>query len=192
MFKKFLVVSSLLAVGACASVLDGAKQDVRFVTPGAYDAVCQVYVDGLRYRVRPPQTINIVNSKKDLHVDCLAPGNRRREIYIKPEIAGDALWNVGTAGAGFVVDYASEALFKYPDIVEINFTDMPVTDQPLPAQNNPDIRQPEDYPLEEFSPAQPRLNRDRYAPKVKILKRGRLIRLMVMRIGLMRFQSRLI
>ena len=172
MSKKIALLCFVLSVGACSTVIDGSHQDVKFVTPGAYDAVCSVYVDGLRYKVHPPQTLNLVNAKKNLHVDCMAPGNRRKEIYIEPKMAKSALWNMGTAGVGFAVDYASEALFKYPDVIEVNFTDAPVTDQPLPAQNNPDIRQPEDYPLEEFSPAQPRLNADRDASQTKILRRG--------------------
>lgn len=171
MIKKSLLLLSLLSVGACAYALDETIQDVKFVTPGAKNAACNVYVEGVKYRAKPPQTLNIFKSKEDLIVDCMAPGNRRKTVYIKPSIEKSAIWNVANAGVGLPWDYASAALFRYPDIIEVNFTDTPITDQPLPAQNNPDIRQPEEYRLEEFSPSSPRMNEDRDAPPVEILRR---------------------
>lgn len=171
MMKKSLLLISLLSLGACAYAIDDSIQDVKFVTPGAQSAACDVYVEGLRHRVKPPQTINLFKSKEDMVVDCKAPGNRRKVIYIKPSIEKSAIWNVANAGVGLPWDYASAALFRYPDVVEVNFKDTPLTDQPLPAQNNPDIRQPGDYRLEEFSPSAPRLNEDHEAQPVEILRR---------------------
>ncbi len=171
MFKKISYLIPLAVLGACAYAIDGAIQDVQFVTPGANGAACNVYVEGLKYKVRPPQTINIYKSNEDLVVDCKAPGNRRKVVYIEPRIETSTAWNATNAGVGLPWDYASQALFRYPDVVEINFTDTPVVDPPLPAQNSPDIRQPEDYILEEFSPSEPLMNKDRNAAPVEIMRR---------------------
>ena len=171
MIKKTFFLLPLVALTACAYAVDGSIQDVKFTTPGAINAVCNVYVDGLKYRVKPPQTVTLFKSKEDLVVDCMAPGNRRKVLYIEPQTEPSAGWNAVNAGVGLPWDYASGALFRYPDVIEVNFTDTPVTDQPLPAQNSPDIRQPEDYTLEEFSPGEPRLNSDKNAPKTELLRR---------------------
>lgn len=173
-YKKIALLCSAVTLGAtaCATFLDTSLQDVTFETPGAYNAICNVYVDQLRYRVRPPQTLNIHRADSDMTVDCQAPGNRRKVIYIKPQIEDTANLNIAHGGAGYVYDYASGALFKFPDRVEVDFTNAPVGDMPLPAQNKPDIRQPEDYPLEEFSPGNPRLNGDKDEKPTRILRRG--------------------
>jgi len=172
MFKKYTLALSVVVLGACAYSIDGSVQTVKFATQGAHNAACNVYVNGLKYKVKPPQSLDIYKSKEDLVVDCMAPGNRRQVVYIKPQIESSAAWNAATAGVGLAWDYASSALFKYPDVVEVNFTDTPVVPQSLPMHNNPDIRQPEDYLLEEFSPTSPRLNADRYQEPAQILRRG--------------------
>ena len=162
MFNRFFLLSSVVALASCAYAIDTHIQDVKFVTPGANGSVCFVYVDGLRYRVHPPQTISVNNTKEDLVVDCLAPGNRRKKVVIEPKIADSTYLNVANAGAGLPWDAFSGAAFKFPDIVEVDFTHTPVRAEDPPAQNAPDIKQPEEYMLEEFLPAQPRLNADRY------------------------------
>lgn len=159
-------------LSACSYALSDSVQEVAFETPGAQGAECAVYVEGLRFSVSPPQSINLPNSRHNLEVTCKAPGYREQTIYIKPHFSDTSLLNVANAGAGFVLDYASDALFKYPDVIRVDFTDTPVSDPPIPAQNAPDIRQPEDYPLEEYRPGQPRLNSDRYKEEPEILRRG--------------------
>lgn len=130
-------------------------------TPGAHGAVCNVYVEKMRYKFRAPETRNIFKSKEDLIVDCMAPGNRRKKVIIKPTIADSLPWNAPIAPIGVTWDYASGAMFDYPDVVEVDFTDAPARPADPPFQNMPDIIQPEDYDLEEFNPGTPRLNSDR-------------------------------
>ena len=171
-FYRFLLLGSLISLGACSYALDKANQNITFETPGANGAVCYAYVERLKYKVRPPQTINIFKSGENMVIDCLAPGNRRRKVYIEPAIEDSTFANVTTGiipGAAW--DYTSKAMFKYPDVIQINFEGIPVRPEALPSQNSPDIRQPEDYDLEEFSPGSPRLNRDRHNVPVEIKKR---------------------
>ncbi len=171
MFKKASYLIPLAILGACAYAIDDSIQDVHFVTPGAHGAACNVYVEGLKYKVKPPQTVNLFKSKEDLVVDCMAPGNRRKILYIESGIETSTAWNVTNAGVGLPWDYASGALFHYPDVIEVDFTNEPVVDPEPPAQNRPDIRQPEEYILEEFSPSEPMMNEDRNNPPIEILRR---------------------
>ncbi|HBR67944.1 MAG TPA: hypothetical protein DEA55_01035 [Rhodospirillaceae bacterium] len=166
----FLALSlGLLPVAtACAYFLEDTYQDLTIVTPGAHGAVCVAEIDGLEYKFSPPETISVTKSRKDMLVDCMAPGNRRKKLTVEPDIS--ALTVAGAPGAPW--DYASEAMFKYPEIIEVNFNDTPWADMPLPAQNNPDIKQPEEYDLEEFRPAFPAMNADRHVPKVELQRRN--------------------
>ncbi len=178
MSYRFLLLSSflapLIALGACSYAIDESIQDITLKTPGAHDAVCYVYVDGLRYRMRPPQTLNISKSGEDLEIDCLAPGNRRRKVYIEPAIEDSFYANAVTGMVpGGAWDFASKAMYAYPDVIEVSFVGIPTKPEDLPAQNNPDIKQPEEYDLEEFSPGDPRLNEDRNAPVVEVRRRER-------------------
>ena len=169
---SFVALGGVLTLGACATFIDKSVQEIEFVTPGAYNTVCDVYIDRLRYTVTPPDTLGVQKSKEDMIVDCMAPGNRRKKIYIKPKISDTAALNAFNGGAGVAYDYFSKALFYYPDRIEIDFTNSKTTPMSLPAQNQPDIRQPEDYPLEEFSPGAPRLNSDSSNAPARILRRG--------------------
>lgn len=159
----------IFALGACAYWKDDAAQKLTVLTPGAENAMCHVYIDGLKYKFRPPQTQNIIKSDANLIVDCMAPGNRRREVVIKPQIEKSAFGNVFNAGVGAAWDYASKAAFTYPDTVYVDFTNMPLRSEKLPSYNNPDIKQPEEYKLEEFLPSTPRLNSDMEAPQTNTI-----------------------
>ncbi|MCB1562716.1 MAG: hypothetical protein KDJ75_04005 [Alphaproteobacteria bacterium] len=171
-FLSFFCLLPLFA-GGCAYVKDTSNQNITVLTPGAEDAQCYVYVEGLRYSFNPPETVNIFKSKENLEIDCLAPGNRRKKISVPATIAKASAGNVATGVLpGATWDYLSGAMFRYPDVIEVDFTGMPVSPESMPAQNNPDIVQPEDYTLEQFTPTRPRLNGDREAPPPELLRRG--------------------
>lgn len=172
MHKFYIPILSALLLTSCAYTFDKTIQPITIKTPGAQGAVCHVYVDGLRHRMKPPQTININKSKEDLIVECLAPGNRAQTVVIEPAVSDNAFLNTFTGIVpGLAWDSASGALYEYPSIVYVDFTNLALKPEPLPAQNNPDIRQPEEYNLEEFRSKQPRLNSDKYAVPVEIQKR---------------------
>ncbi len=175
MFNRFLLLGSLLFLSSCAYALDKQIQDITVLTPGAEDTVCYVYVEGLRYKVHPPETVNISKSNQDLIVDCLAPQNRRRKVVIEPTLSDHEYLNAANAGAGAVWDYAANAMFTYPSVIEVDFTSARTSPESMPAQNNPDIKQPEEYLLEEFRPGLPALNSDRGTTQTPILKRRHLV-----------------
>lgn len=172
MLNRLSLAASVLLLSSCAYVLDGSVQKLTVETPGAYDATCDVWVDGLRYKASPPQTINISKSHNNMTVDCFAPGNRHRKIIIEPTLSKNAGWNV-TNGVvpGAAWDYASDALYEYPETVYVDFSSAETLPERLPSHNNPDIKQPEEYPLEEFRPGLPRLNSDKDRLSTEIIRR---------------------
>lgn len=170
--RQALFILSFFLITSCAYFKDGSIQPLTVKTPGAQNATCYVYVDGLRYRFKPPQTINIGKSKEDLIVECHAPGNRQRTVVIEPGLSKSAKQNIATGLIpGVAWDSASGALYAYPDTVYVDFTNMPTSPEALPAHNNPDIKQPEEYDLEEFRAKVPRLNSDRYNQETPIRAR---------------------
>ncbi len=152
--------------------MEKSYQDIKIETPGAENALCYVDVDKLRYRAHPPETISITKSKADLHVDCLAPGNRRKKVIIEPTFSkygyGDMALGVVP---GLVWDLASNSLYKYPDVVTVDFTYAAVKPEEMPAQNRPDVKPPEEYTLEEILPGEPRMNKDKGNLPVEFRKR---------------------
>ena len=168
---RFLLLSSVLILGACAYAVDTSIQEIEVITPGAQGSLCHVYVDKLHYKVYPPQKVIISNTKEDLVVDCLAPGNRRKKIIIEPEITDNFYRNAGNGLIGMPWDALSGAMFKYPDVIEIDFSRAEIKPEKMPAQNAPDVIQPEDHTLEEFRPSVPRLNSDRYNKAVPLERR---------------------
>lgn len=172
MLKKTSLLLTFAMLGACAYAVDKGYQPLTIRTPGAQNAVCDVWAGKVRYRFHPPSTRNVRNSKEDMTVHCYAPGNRERKVVIRPAIADSFAGNVVTGfvpGAGW--DYASGAMFAYPDVVEVDFTNMKPTHMPPPVHNNPDNLQPEDYLLEEFRPNVPYLNSDRFREPVPLRRR---------------------
>jgi hypothetical protein len=156
----------------CAYVTEGSIQDVTVVTPGATNAQCKLSVGSVKYVYEPPMTRSIQKTDETMEVDCWAPGNRHKVVYIKPNISGPTMYNAGTGIVpGMAWDFASKAMYFYPKVVEVDFTQTEIKPFPLPAQNQDDIRQPEDYDLEEFSPGLPRLNSDRFATNPEIRRR---------------------
>lgn len=169
---RFLFILPLLLISACAYVTDGAIQDVTVLTPGANNAECKLSLGSVDYLFNPPMTRSVQKTGENMVIDCMAPGNRQKTVHIKPMTSATTFYNA-PAGLvpGFAWDYASNSVFQYPKVVEVDFTQTQIKPFPLPAQNQPDIPAPESYDLEEFSPGMPRLNSDRFATKPEIRRR---------------------
>ncbi len=166
-----LLIASVLVLASCAYATEQQIQDVRVETPGAENAVCFMYVEGLKYKVSPPETINISKSHQDLVIDCMAPGNRRKKEFIEPTLSKKVYGDIPILPMlGW--DIASQSLYKYPDIITVDFTNTPVKPEDLPAQNRPDVKQPEEYPLEEYMPGRMRMNSDRYEAPTELQRRN--------------------
>lgn len=168
--RNLCLSTVVIALGACSYFQDKSFQKVTFETPGAESAECHVYVQDLHYPVSVPGTITVANSKKDMQVRCLAPGNRVRTAIIPAELAPSYHHNASNLYLGAALDASSGAMYKYPDIIKIDFTGVEQKDYPLPKHDAYDLRPTHEYALEEFLPSQPRLNSDRYAQPTVLKK----------------------
>lgn len=162
MKKMLLAAAALFALSACSTIIDRETQEMTFKTPGAEDSMCIMERAGLKQRVWPPQTVRVTKNSDIMTVHCVAPGNRARTVSIEPEIA-HSMWLNVTNGfvPGFFYDHDSGALFKFPEVVIVDFRGIPATPTPLPAyqrllQENPMLAD-----VEEFRPGRPFMQRDR-------------------------------
>lgn len=165
----FSVLLSTLILGSCGYATESSNQDITFLSPDALDAKCYAYVNKIKYVVYPPQTVNIKKSSEDIRLVCNAPGNRNLELEIPAKVEGKVIW--GTP-VGVAWDYASQSLYSYPDVIALDFSQAELVPEALPKHNNPDIKQPEEYELEEFLPSEPRLNSDKSKVKLPLMRRG--------------------
>ena len=164
-----IFLASLLS--SCAYTMNKSVQEVRVETPGTKGAKCFVSANGVRHVVHPPNSIHLTKGQDDLAVRCLAPGNREREVFVKPTIETSTFFAGPIIPATLGWDYTSGALYKYPDLVTVDFTHMPVRPQPMPMHNHYDVKQPEEYDREEYIPSRPVLNSDKYNAKEFVLQR---------------------
>lgn len=163
------VLLSTLILGSCGYATESSNQDITFLSPDALDAKCYAYVNKIKYLVYPPQTVNIKKSSEDIRLVCNAPGNRYLELEIPAKVDAKVIW--GTP-VGVAWDYASQSLYSYPDVIALDFSQTELVPEALPKHNNPDIKQPEEYELEEFLPSEPRLNSDKSKVKLPLMRRG--------------------
>lgn len=169
MKSRFYVLPFIFLLGACSYMTSGNNQDVEFVAQGAENTKCAVYIDKLRYRVFPPQTLNIKKSPKDMIVKCQAPGNRAVEFVVPSKFSSRSLWG---SPAGVAWDYASESLYRYPSVVAVDFSQEVPTSNDLPTHHAHDIAHPDSYDLEDVGASVPRLNSDKGKVQLPLLERG--------------------
>lgn len=176
MFKRLFSLFALLAVTSCSYIMDDTIQYITVETPGARNAVCHAYIDQAKYKIRPPQKVALKKDRDPMVLDCIAPGNRRKQVEIEPKVEPSASLNiVNGVIPGTSWDYLSDAMFSYPEVIYVDFRGIEVTPMGLPAHNSSDLRAPEDYDLEEFLPADPRMNSDKFKTPVEIRRRGEYI-----------------
>lgn len=169
-FLAFILMAFTLS--ACASVLGESTQDVHFVTPGANDSVCYIDNGAVTYRAWPPQTLKLSKRSGDLEVRCLADGNREKTVIIEQNNSALTLAN---AMNGFVpgvfIDSQTGALYEYPNVVTVDFTDMAAQSMPLPNYHMHLMKNPSLFGMEEFRPGRAALIRDKYATIPELQKR---------------------
>jgi hypothetical protein len=134
MTKVFLLTAvSALALTGCATALERSTQTVYFQAVGATEVSCSVDTGKLKYKVNLPQKAEITKSRLPIHLTCLAAGNRKKEMLVASEVSGWTFGNVATGVVpGAAWDAASGAMFKYPDIIIVDFTDTIAVGDNLP------------------------------------------------------------
>ncbi len=172
MSKRPLLLLCLTALTSCSYYMDDTIQYITVETLGANNATCHAYIDNVKYKIRPPMKIALKKDKDPMILDCVAPGNRHKKLRIKPTMETSTLLNVvNGAVPGMAWDYGSDAMFHYPEKIYVDFRGIKTSPMPLPDHNSPDIKQPEEYDLEEYLPAVPRMNADKHTVPQLILRR---------------------
>lgn len=161
---KLVLVSSLLVLSACSTITEGSQQQITFETPNANDALCEVKLGthGLLYVVRPPQTVWIKKTARNMFITCEAPGNRIVKKQIDSEVAGTTFLNVFNGIVpGTAYDADTGSMFKFPEKIEIDFAGIEAVSNPMPSYHNMDGLNPKQAAtIENFGPDTPAMSDD--------------------------------
>ncbi len=164
MFRFFCLASLLILLTACSSAMGRSTQEVRFETPGANDAFCYADNGEVIYRIITPKTITMTKTSHDLEVHCLADGNREKSITIDPGHEPVVLANALNGFIpGMFIDSQTGAMFTYPDVITVDFRDMPVKAQAKPHYEKHLEQNPHMFGMEEFRAGRAALISDKYA-----------------------------
>ncbi|MCB1556716.1 MAG: hypothetical protein KDJ15_05320 [Alphaproteobacteria bacterium] len=153
----------LLFLSACSTVLDRSQQVISVETPGAQEALCTLENRDMKYKVRAPKTLTITKSAKPLHVRCIAPGNREAQTVITPKTTDSIFLNTANGIVpGMIVDRHTAAMYEYPAVISVDFSQIAASPMPLPAYQQLLNDNPNLIELEEFRAGRSALQRDRY------------------------------
>ena len=170
MRRSFSVLLAVFLLAACSSMTDGATQDITIETPGTGDAICTLDRPGYASRVWAPKTVKITKSSDPMVVTCRAPGNREKKVVVHPDIPTSFYVNLANGllpGAAY--DYSTGAMYKYPEKIVVDFTDMKPQKMPVPDYQQVLDQNPDVFDMEEWRPGAAALQRDRdyLAPELK-------------------------
>ncbi len=169
---RYLILPLTLMLGACGTIAEGQMQKVTLLTPGATEAECTLD-NGVRYKVRTGETIEIMRTQHDLVADCFAIGNRHKQVIFERGINGWTAANVANAVVpGVAYDAASGGLYEYADTLTVDFIGVPTRGFELPDYHNKDAPNPYKQSIEEYSPSTPRIEEDSTYLKRGVEKRG--------------------
>ncbi|MBL8637998.1 MAG: hypothetical protein JNN09_05835 [Alphaproteobacteria bacterium] len=153
--KRALSLAVLcLSLSACATMVDGSSQPVKFEAVGATNVTCEATSGGneMKYFIRVPQTVWIKKSAKTLHLDCMAPGNREKSFDVEPHGNPTTALNILNGSLGLLYDVETGAKNLYPEVVTVDFSDTVATPSLLPSYYNTDALNPQDAPVEDMRP----------------------------------------
>lgn len=159
----FLTAAAALSLAGCSTIVTGSTQTIHFEAVGATEARCVVETEKRKYLVNLPEKAEIKKSRRDLQLTCHAAGNRTKTMIVPSEVSGWTFANV-TNGAIFGVPYDGEtgAMFKYPDVVIVDFTDTVAAMDTLPGYHAIDTLDPRSSsaPVEDMGPSRNKLPGD--------------------------------
>jgi hypothetical protein len=160
MLRYLLLALLVTTTTGCARFIDGAIHDMTIQTVNADGATCFIENEDLRYKIYAPQTIKMTGTNKPLNIRCLAPGNREKTVIVEPNINKTAYWNALNGFVGMLYDYDANALYEFPKLIVVDFSDMAPQPMPVPHYD----RMLKDYNYmrgyEEFRPGMPALLSD--------------------------------
>jgi hypothetical protein len=132
-YFAFAGLLSVLTLSACASVMEGQQQDITLKTPGETEVICYLDNGTLQYKLYSGDTKVVTKNYKSMQADCYAPGNRRKTFTIPWIVEPWTYGNVANGAVpGVTYDVLSKAIYAYPDIVTVDFSDQAKTAYPAP------------------------------------------------------------
>ena len=161
MVRSIAIILAALALSSCSTVLEDVSQDLTINIVGTGEAHCHLSQTERLYRAYAPTIIRVQKSESPMTVRCLAPGNREQTVVLPSKISDVTVANIANGVIpGATYDYFSGGMFKYPDTVTFDFTNMPPKSYPLPDYQLVFDRSPDIMGMEEFRPGKSALIRD--------------------------------
>ena len=118
---RFLVMTALLAVTSCASIIEGDMQAINVTTSPSFPSDCIAKGQNLDAHFTAPGSVSVPKSKYPVEITC-TPSNGSAAGTAKV-LSDIGAWGYGgsaaTLGVGAIVDSTTGAANKYPDSVTI-------------------------------------------------------------------------
>ncbi len=164
--RTLFFLTSVLALGACGTMMEGQAQKVTILTPGASESQCTLD-NGVRYPAMNGQTVNVQRSPHSMVIECYGSGDRYQKKIVEstfnPWSAGNVITGVVP---GVAYDHVTGGLYEYPDRIEIDFTGTPTRGFETPQYLNKDAPNPYAQAIESYGAAEPKLATDgTYLPR---------------------------
>lgn len=128
--KKHLLLASLLALSACATLTAESDQVITIET-NPKGASCEVMTSENRWTLdQTPGTVVVKRAFEPLNVLCTGPGGERGSTSIEAQTRGRAYGNILLLGIPALVDASTGKGYVYsPDHISLNLT----VQNPAPA-----------------------------------------------------------
>lgn len=123
--KTIWVVTGLLSLGGCASIIDGSTQVVSVATRSATETVtnatCQLTNDKGTWFVTTPGSVSLHRSMGDLNVKCDKEGRDSGVATVTSSARGMVAGNLLFGGIiGTAVDMGTGAAYDYPTLITVS------------------------------------------------------------------------
>ncbi|EMN1927610.1 hypothetical protein RVV18_001997 [Burkholderia ambifaria] len=142
--KTIWVVTGLLSLSGCASIIDGSTQVVSVETRSAAEAVtsasCKLTNDKGTWFVTTPGSVSLHRSMGDLNIKCdkegREPGISTVASSARGMVAGNLLFGgiVGTA-----IDMGTGAAYDYPTLITVSMGAAKMSAAPAAASGAPSM-----------------------------------------------------
>lgn len=115
------IISLLLFVTGCASIVTGQNQMVSVDTSPHKEAICELSNDKGKYFINStPGSVMVSRSYDDLIVTCYK-NDKKGNTFIKSQTKAMAFGNIIAGGViGAAVDCGTGAAYDYPSVINVS------------------------------------------------------------------------